>query len=177
MIQESTLCPSPVTDMPFMLNHRGTSLDFSTLKLRSLLFFDVELRSWDSKKFLSYCNIFQHLYVLDLERICFTQPELPDAIGNLIHLKFLVLLGANDFKLPSSIGKLKNLQTLEVSNPGHSSCMLPSQMSNLINLRHLTARYKEHVQLSKLTSLQTLNTFVLITFKIKTLLVFSIFKN
>ncbi|XP_009618211.3 disease resistance protein RPP13-like [Nicotiana tomentosiformis] len=135
---------------------RYLSLDFSTLKLRTLLFFDVEIGSQDSKKFTSYCNMFQHLYVLDLERIRFTQPALPDAIGNLVHLKFLGLLGANDFKLPPSIGKLKNLQTLQVLNPDRSSCILPPQMSNLINLRHLIARYEGAVQLSKLTSLQTL---------------------
>ncbi|MCD9642184.1 hypothetical protein HAX54_028867 [Datura stramonium] len=135
---------------------RYLSLDFSRLKLRSVLFFDVELGIQDSKKFLSFYSMFQHLYVLDLSKIRFTQPALPDAIGNLVHLKFLALLGANDLKLPSSIGKLKSLQTLEVLDPGHSLCILPPQMSNLINLRHLIARYKEHVQLRKLTSLQTL---------------------
>ncbi|KAK6790875.1 hypothetical protein RDI58_009956 [Solanum bulbocastanum] len=62
---------------------------------------------------------------------------IPDAIGNLYHLKLLSLRGIND--LPSSIGNLKNLQTLVVSE-GRYFRILPRQTADLINLRHLVAQ-------------------------------------
>ncbi|KAH0681974.1 hypothetical protein KY289_019726 [Solanum tuberosum] len=101
---------------------------------------------------------------------------IPDAIGSLYHLKLLnlsavaeppyyegghptplrrkIICGIND--LPSSIGNLKNLQTLVVSE-GRYFIILPRKTADLINLRHLVAQYsKPLVRISKLTSLQVL---------------------
>ncbi|WMV23230.1 hypothetical protein MTR67_016615 [Solanum verrucosum] len=79
----------------------------------------------------------------------------PYAIGSLYHLKFLSLRGIGN--LPSSIGNLKNLQTLCVKSEFRRLCQLPPETAGLINLRHLVARYSEPlVRISKLTGLQAL---------------------
>ncbi|KAH0680343.1 hypothetical protein KY290_022525 [Solanum tuberosum] len=149
---------------PFRLRHaihaqiqRYLSLDFSKLKVRSILFFDKEIQLLDhSKMSMIFCTMFPHLYVLDLVNIHFIGDELPDAIGNLVHLKFLGLRNTNLFKLPPSIGKLRCLQTLEASIVDNDSCKLPPQVSQLTNLRHLVVRYEDPLQVDRLTNLQTL---------------------
>ncbi|WMV23341.1 hypothetical protein MTR67_016726 [Solanum verrucosum] len=98
-------------------------------------------------------SVFQHLYVLYLDmNVGNMSIDVPDAIGSLYHLKLLSLRGIRD--VPSSIGNLKNLQTLVV-NEGAYSCKLPRETADLINLRHIVARHtKPMVHISKLTSLQ-----------------------
>ncbi|WMV23263.1 hypothetical protein MTR67_016648 [Solanum verrucosum] len=130
---------------------RYLSLDLSNLKLRSILFFDPNFHKISLIKFRS---VFQHLYVLYLDTMNWNMSGVPDAIGSLYHLKFLRLRGIRD--LPSSIGNLKNLQTLIV-NEGLYSCRLPRETTDLINLRHLVASYSKPLKLiSKLTSLEVL---------------------
>ncbi|PHT51054.1 hypothetical protein CQW23_10801 [Capsicum baccatum] len=136
---------------------RYLSLDLSKLKVRSIFFFDNEFMNLDSsKKFMTFCMTFPHLYVLDLENIPFDGNELPDAIGNLVQLKFLGLSNTNVFGLPLSIGKLKRLQTLEALIGDHCSCKLPPQVAQLTSLRHLVARYEVPLQVDRLTNLRTL---------------------
>ncbi|WMV23257.1 hypothetical protein MTR67_016642 [Solanum verrucosum] len=130
---------------------RYLALDLSNLKLRSLMFLDPDFLNMGPIKFR---NVFQHLYVLYLEMRVDNMSIVPDAIGNLYHLKFLRLRGIHD--LPSSIGNLKNLQTLLVNNYGYF-CQLPRETADLINLRHLVVLYSKPLKLiSKLTSLQVL---------------------
>uniref|UniRef100_M1C4T8 SNKR2GH5 protein n=2 Tax=Solanum tuberosum TaxID=4113 RepID=M1C4T8_SOLTU len=126
---------------------RYFSLDLSNLKLRSIMFFDPD-----------FCNVFQHIDVfrhiyvlhLNIKEVGY----IPYAIGSLYQLKFLRFRGIHD--LPSSIGNLKNLQTL-VFDPVRYTFQLPSETVDLINLRHLVARYSEPLaHISKLTSLQVL---------------------
>ncbi|KAL3370228.1 hypothetical protein AABB24_007322 [Solanum stoloniferum] len=127
---------------------RYLSLDLSNLKLRSIMFFDPDFHKMSLKNFRS---VFQHLYVLYLgmDVGC----RVPDAIGSLYHLKFLSLRGMDD--LPSSIGNLKNLQTLVFRG---YNCQLPQNIANLINLRHLICSYsKPLVDICKLTSLQVVD--------------------
>ncbi|KAG5568643.1 hypothetical protein H5410_064338 [Solanum commersonii] len=133
---------------------RYLSLDLSTLKLRKIMFFDLDFRNMSLKNFTS---VFKHLYVLYLEmrvdNMFFVL--VPNAIGSLYHLKFLRLKGRID-DLPTSIGNLKNLQTL-VINEGIYSCELPRETADLINLRHLVASFSKPLKrISKLTSLQVL---------------------
>ncbi|KAH0681964.1 hypothetical protein KY289_019716 [Solanum tuberosum] len=129
---------------------RYPSLDLSNLKLRSIMVFDPYFRRLRS-------IMFQHLYVLYLE-MCVDRLSLvlvPDAIGSLYHLKFLRLRRFRH--VPSSIGNLKNLQSLVVNEVGYS-CKLPQETADLINLRHLVASYSEPlVRISKLTSLQVVD--------------------
>ncbi|KAH0681968.1 hypothetical protein KY289_019720 [Solanum tuberosum] len=130
---------------------RYLSLDLSNLKLRSIMFFDPDFRKMSLIKFRS---VFQHLYVLYLDIRGGTMSIVPDAIGSLYHLKLLRLRRIHN--VPSSIGNLKNLQTLIV-NEGVYSCRLPRETADLINLRHLVAPYSKPLKLiSKLTSLEVL---------------------
>ncbi|KAH0692435.1 hypothetical protein KY285_019532 [Solanum tuberosum] len=128
---------------------RYLSLDLSNLKLRSIMFFDRDFRK---TSLINFKSVFQHLYVLYLDM---NMSVVPDAIGSLYHLKLLSLRGIRD--VPSSIGNLKNLQTLVVHVGGYTF-QLPCETAYLINLRHLVARYysKPLVHISKLTSLQVL---------------------
>ncbi|KAH0684893.1 hypothetical protein KY289_022645 [Solanum tuberosum] len=135
---------------------RYLSLDLSELKVRSILLLDKEFKHLDDKKFIKLCTTFLHLYVLDLQNIYIVGNKLPDAIGNLVHLKFLGLSNTNLFKLPSSIGKLKNLQTLDALIDDCCLCKLPSQITQLTNLRHLITRYEVPLQVDRLTNLRTL---------------------
>lgn len=103
---------------------------------------------------IKFCYVFQHLYVLYLEMHVDNMSIVPKAIGSLYHLKFLKLRGIHD--LPSSIGNLKNLQTLLVNDYGYF-CQLPRETTDLINLRHLVASYSKPLKrINKLTSLQVL---------------------
>ncbi|XP_049354605.1 disease resistance protein RPP13-like [Solanum verrucosum] len=129
---------------------RYHSLDLSNLKLRSIMFFDR-----DFPNVFQHIDVFRHIYVLYLH--INYGGVIPDAIGSLYHLKFLSLRGIND--LPSSIGNLKNLQTLVVSEDRYT-CQLPRETADLINLRHLVAPYSEPLKcINKLTSLQVLKGF------------------
>ncbi|KAH0757107.1 hypothetical protein KY290_020600 [Solanum tuberosum] len=85
---------------------------------------------------------------LKLRSIMFFDP------GSLYHLKLLRLRGLS--ALPSSIGNLKNLQTLVV-DAGRYTFQLPRETADLMNLRHLVARYsKPLAHIHKLTRLQVL---------------------
>ncbi|XP_049392159.1 disease resistance protein RPP13-like isoform X5 [Solanum stenotomum] len=131
---------------------RYLSLDLSNLKLRSIMFFDPDFRKMS---LINFRSVFQHLYVLYLEMHGGNVSIVPDAIGSLYHLKLLRLRGIRD--VPSSIGNLKNLQTLVV-DVGEYTCQLPRETADLINLRHLVAQYSEPlVHISKLTSLQVVD--------------------
>nr|ADL59403.1 SNKR2GH2 protein [Solanum schenckii] len=130
-----------------------SSLDLSNLKLRSIMFFDPD---FCKISLINFRSVFQHLYVLYLDMGADNMSVVPDAIGSLYHLKLLRLTGMCD-NLPSSIGNLKNLQTLVVINWYPSYFQLPGETVDLINLRHLVAPYKKPlVRISKLTSLQVL---------------------
>ncbi|WMV23363.1 hypothetical protein MTR67_016748 [Solanum verrucosum] len=130
---------------------RYLSLDLSNLKLRSVMFFDPNFREM---RLINFRSVFQRLYVLYLDINVGNRCIVPDAIGSLYHLKLLSLPGIRD--VPSSIGNLKNLQTLVVDE-GRNFCKLPCETADLINLRHLVAQYtKPLVHISKLTSLQVL---------------------
>ncbi|KAH0694978.1 hypothetical protein KY285_022075 [Solanum tuberosum] len=91
-------------------------------------------------------SVFQHLYVLYLDMHVGNVSIVPDAIGNLYHLKLLRLIHIRD--VPSFFGNLKNLETLVV-NEGAYSCKLPRETADLINLRHLVARYTKPLSIFK----------------------------
>ncbi|KAH0757103.1 hypothetical protein KY290_020596 [Solanum tuberosum] len=131
---------------------RYLSLDLSNLKLRSIMFFDPDFHKMCH---INFRSVFQHLYVLYLDMHVGNVSIVPDAIGSLYHLKLLRLIHIRD--VPSFIGNLKNLETLVV-NEGAYSCKLPRETADLINLRHLVARYtKPLVHIRKRTSLQVVD--------------------
>ncbi|KAK7853994.1 disease resistance protein rpm1 [Quercus suber] len=76
---------------------------------------------------------FKVLKALDLERVF--RPQLPNAIGNLIELKYLGLRWTYLEMIPSSIGNLRKLQTLDVKHTYLHT--LPSSIWKLKELWHL----------------------------------------
>ncbi|KAL6190656.1 hypothetical protein ACLB2K_037050 [Fragaria x ananassa] len=101
---------------------------------------------------------FKLLQVLKLEWLR-TPVELPNEIGNMVHLRFLSLHGSHITRYPSSLGKLICLQTLDLRFC--DSNVIPDVIWKMTQLRHLylplywTAEPK--LRLSTLHNLQTLN--------------------
>ncbi|CAB4303505.1 unnamed protein product [Prunus armeniaca] len=91
--------------------------------------------------------------------------ELPEEVGEFIHLRYLNLSGNDELeRLPESLCDLSNLQTLLIND-----CMrlrrLPEAMGKLVNLRHLHIDWSFNLErlpkgIAKLTSLQTLDMLV-----------------
>lgn len=89
------------------------SLDQSHQQVRTLSFLNYPLL-WPNTFGLKY-GIFKFLRVLHLEGSWFITTELLEALGKLIHLRFLGFKDTNLEELPESIGNLQALQTLDVS--------------------------------------------------------------
>ncbi|XP_062113515.1 putative disease resistance protein At3g14460 isoform X2 [Humulus lupulus] len=89
--------------------------------------------------------------------------DLADSIGDLKYLRYLDLSGTKIVMLPESVTTLYNLQTLKLEYCDRLET-LPKDMHHLINLRHLIISKAGLVempsQISKLTKLQMLTTFV-----------------
>ncbi|PWA47884.1 hypothetical protein CTI12_AA493290 [Artemisia annua] len=89
--------------------------------------------------------------------------EVPESIGELVHLRYLDLSSTGIRTLPKSIGKLYHLQTLKLL--GCPLIEFPQEMRNLISLRHLVYDHIDdyNAEVPKdvglLTSLRTLPSF------------------
>ncbi|KAK2639514.1 hypothetical protein Ddye_027309 [Dipteronia dyeriana] len=79
-------------------------------------------------------SMFKRLRALSLQKYYII--ELPNSIKALKLLRYLNLSGSKIRSLPESVGSMCNLQTLLLRDC-HTLLKLPSNMGNLINLRHL----------------------------------------
>ncbi|TYI58187.1 hypothetical protein E1A91_D11G337100v1 [Gossypium mustelinum] len=113
-------------------------------------------------------NNFNFLRVLDFERGGEGGFKLPNDIGKLIHLRFLRLRGLEFFlssKLPSSLGNLRCLQTLDlrIESEWSDSIHVPNVLWRMQQLRHLylpeECDRKTKLKLGTLRNLQTLVNF------------------
>ena len=104
--------------------------------LRSLIFFTNPIERKDWRSIQEHVKL---LGVLDLGRME-DNYTLLKGIGELIHLKFLCIKGTDRVKLPSSIDRLTNLQSLDLDL---NYSYIPHTIWKLQQLRHLNCRLGE----------------------------------
>ncbi|KAG8369888.1 hypothetical protein BUALT_Bualt14G0060300 [Buddleja alternifolia] len=144
-------------DNYFLLKHETTE------HVRSALFFTTHLYYMSSDDALnSLFKNFKFLKILQLENFDLKM-KLCKAIGNLVHLRYLSLRNSELSELPSTISKLKFLQTLDIKWHFILHLSIPDGISKLEQLRHLYLPrwYKgnTHLRLSSLKKLEVLKNF------------------
>ena len=118
------------------------------------------------------------LRVLNLENCRTHSGDLPEDIGCLIHLRFFSLKNSNVRNLPSSLGKLNSLQTLDVRSWEYNfPVTVPNVFKKMKQLRHLYLpkeyRVNEKLELADLCCLLTLVNVELKTIQMSTSFKFS----
>ncbi|KAJ8539691.1 hypothetical protein K7X08_013943 [Anisodus acutangulus] len=137
--------------------------DKSFQHVRSAFFFPRQKgTSFPLPIFQGLCNNFIMLRVLHLEKFSFDE-NLHKVIGNLVHLRYLSFRHSRFQKLPSSVGNLKYLQTLDSRVNFFSYLTLPNTIQKLQNLRNLylppSHQNTYKLELSPLSQLEMLKNF------------------
>jgi disease resistance protein RPM1 len=156
---------------PIYSDSHLSSLGFFSPHLRSLLFFRVVTRvryryfigrhvygfyELSNANFDYISRNFRLLRILELEGI--SCGRIPSTIGDLIHLSYLGLKETNIQVLPSTLGSLCNLQTLDIARNLHLR-IVPNVIWNMRNLRHLymCGQSGGFLRIDNLKHLQTLS--------------------
>ena len=125
--------------------------------LRSLLYFVPHDNNLYLKE--SHFKKIKLLRVLNLENCHYYCGNLPNDVGYLIHLRFLSLKNTKIEIVPSSMGNLKCLETLDLRSQEYGM-KVPNVFKNMKQLRHLYLpiyyQVSEKLELSNLHYLQTL---------------------
>ncbi|KAJ9550362.1 hypothetical protein OSB04_014407 [Centaurea solstitialis] len=109
---------------------------YTTTTARSLLYFPMV----DTCSVDVITRSFVLLRVLDLQK-CHVK-DFPEGLALLVHLRYLAIWFSSEF--PKSICKLWSLQTLILYNY-RSAIRLPSELQDLLNLRHLRSKVIMHL--------------------------------
>ncbi|KAJ4724305.1 Disease resistance protein [Melia azedarach] len=122
---------------------------------RSVLLFNQE---WRDSVFVRLYARFSLLRVLDVEIVesvdtRIMNDRLHEGIAKLIHMKYLGFKNSYISKLPPFIVKLQRLETLDISD---GLLQLPTEISELQELRHLIGNFTGTLPIENLTNLQTL---------------------
>ncbi|PWA49255.1 NB-ARC domains-containing protein [Artemisia annua] len=122
-----------------------------TPSLRTLFCF-LTTASW-TYDIAEHFPSFALLRVLDLQNCELI--HFPEGISLLVHLRYLAIWHLSGF--PSSLLNLTSLQTLIVKT-SQSSLLLPSNISDLVNLRHLSSNKKFYLpSINRPMNLQTIS--------------------
>ncbi|XP_054817056.1 putative disease resistance RPP13-like protein 1 [Prosopis cineraria] len=129
-----------------------------------LTMLDFNWARWMSTKVIhDLLSNFPCMRVLSLSDYSSNIVELPDSIGNMKHLRYLDLSETKLRILPNSVCQLYHLQTLKLWRCWDLK-KLPMDLHKLISLRHLdfreTAVREMPKQLGKLKNLQVLSSFI-----------------
>ncbi|XP_074347549.1 putative disease resistance RPP13-like protein 3 [Apium graveolens] len=134
---------------------------FDASYLRSLTLVKYLGGKVEIKEIKLVCTRFKNLKVLDMTSLL--SDIIPEEIGDLVHLKYLGLTcySQEPIEIPSSVGKLKNLQTLRGSSD--SSYTVPPDICELHELRNIgfTIQFKQWMKIDtvNITKLHTLHVY------------------
>ncbi|PSS19074.1 Disease resistance protein [Actinidia chinensis var. chinensis] len=142
---------------------RFVSLDHSNLHLRTFHLFKLENEFAEIDQLQLICKKLRLLRVLNLWDLPFNSSQgreknrLAEAIGKLIHLRYLGLYYTQIADLSPFIGNLQALQTLELQGRYTNPIILPDEICQAKQLRHLHGAFKWPFRVDNLTNLRTLN--------------------
>ncbi|XP_024026229.1 probable disease resistance protein At1g58602 [Morus notabilis] len=114
--------------------------------LRSLIYFQSSGFAPSEKVLKLFLNHFKFLRVLRLEAFRSIQGslKLPKEIGKLVHLRLFSIRGSSVDKIPSSIGNLRCLETLDLRS---EYVEIPNVIWRLEQLRRLYLPTREYVEI------------------------------
>ncbi|XP_074334692.1 putative disease resistance RPP13-like protein 3 [Apium graveolens] len=131
---------------------------FDALLVRSLAVVNYLSGKYELEEMKLVCARFKNLKVLDMDSV--QSKRIPEEIGDLVHLKYLCLMGGESYsddpiEIPASIGKLKKLQTLHGGRRTYYT--VPREICELHELRHLHIEIRGSLNIgTHQTKLQTL---------------------
>ncbi|XP_074332362.1 disease resistance protein RPP13-like [Apium graveolens] len=131
---------------------------FDALLVRSLAVVNYLSGKYELEEMKLVCARFKNLKVLDMTSV--HSEVIPEEIGDLVHLKYLGLMGREKYSkipidIPASIGKLKKLQTLHGRRS--TDYTVPREICELHELRHLAINVTGSLNIGKhQTKLRTL---------------------
>ncbi|XP_057502447.1 disease resistance protein RPP13-like [Actinidia eriantha] len=141
---------------------RFLSLDHLNLRLRTFHVFKVENESAEIDQLVLICKKVRLLRVLNLWDLPLNPSQgreknkLAEAIGKLIHLRYLGLDSTQIDDISPFIGNLQALQTLELEGEFGNPILLPDEICKAKQLRHLLGAFKWPFRVHNLTNIRTL---------------------
>ncbi|KAL0322688.1 UNVERIFIED_CONTAM: putative disease resistance protein [Sesamum angustifolium] len=136
-VTESYVSSNTARRVSVYLETNGTNFPVACSEynhIRSAFFYAIDCKGDFLQHMKSHLGSFKLLRVLDLQGFQYPD-ELPKAIGDLIHLRYLSLSYSQFKKLPSSLGALIFLETLDLEV--YTTLEIPNVIWKLGRLNHL----------------------------------------